>query len=370
MGISGIKLPTSDKWTLFGVDLAALLSTWLRVLCASISPEIKAAFQRPTPRIVVTWAQGKFSFDYHYADHRRPIDQFDALTLSEQPDSLILNEISQWGSVPLKDLSLVLNIDENDILKHQLELPIQVEGELRSAVGFQIEKLTPFRSDQVYFDLLVTSRNRVTKRLWVELLVLPKLQIDTRLQELSRVTGLPLDRITTEQAGDSVNLLGETRSRIRLNRNAWLLLLLGMSVGVAVLSPLIQKRSLMLEQKQQIEALREGAAQVMEKKLSLEGSLKGLNYLMDKKLENPPIAKVIDELSRIFPDEAYVPQLKLKGGEITLKGQGKNVVALIAKLEASPIIESAKFTSAVNRNARTGLDSFSIQLVLARRSSP
>ncbi len=369
MATNKAQLPASSKWIFFGVDLAVLFAAWLKILANSISPQLKLAFQRPLPSVVVTWSNEQLLFEYQYAGQTRRIEQFDKLMLKDHPDAFIMHKIKQLNVASLKDLSLILYVDENDLLKHQIELPMQAEGNLRSAVSFQLDKLTPFNIDQIYFDALVLDKNKIKQKLLVDIFVLPQAPVAPLLKELSRVIGMPFDRITTKKVGNKINLLGELKAKLRLNHNAWLVLFLGLCCSAAIFSPIMQKRTVMLEQKQHIAELREQTAAVIKKKHSLEKNLNGLNYLIAKKSENPPMAKIIEELTRIIPDESYVPQLRFKGNEIIIKGQGKNVVTLIKTLENSALIESAKFTSAVNRNARTGLDSFSIQIILATRSS-
>ncbi len=363
-----MKLSTSGKWLFFGVDLAALLAGWLRILSSSLKPEWKAAFLRSTTRVIANLDQGQVTFELCDKNHKKFIECLELNALKRQPDGLILKEISQWKSVLLKDVSFEVNVGEQALLRQQIELPQQAENNLRQAVGFQLDKLTPFSFEQIYFDVIVVGRNKPTKKIVVELLVYPKASISVYLEDLVRLVGIPLDRIAAEGIPNDVNLLGESKVKFRPNKNVWWVFCLFLCGAIALGSPLAKKRSYMIEQKRQIDALKHEAAGIAQKKLALEKGLKELNFILGKKSTFPPLAEAINELSRVIPDESYVPQLKFKNGLITLKGQGTNVVSLVEKLEASPLVETAKFSATVNRNARTGLDSFSLQIKLADRN--
>lgn len=363
-----MKFSASGKWLLFGVDLGALLAGWWRILSNSLKPEWKEAFLRPTPKIIASLNQNQVIFELCTNRDKKFIECLELDTLNRQPDGLILKEISQWPLVPLKEVSFEVNIGEQALLRQQIELPWQAENNLRQAAGFQLDKLTPFSSEQVYFDVIVVNRNKSTKKIVAELLVYPKTSISTYLEELVRLVGVPLDRIAAQGIPNDVNLLGESKVRFRPNKNVWWVFCLFLCGAVALGSPLVKKRSYMIEQKRQINALKHEAAGIAQKKLALEKGLKELNFILGKKSTFPPLAEAINELSRVIPDESYVPQLKFKNGLITLKGQGTNVVSLVEKLEASPLVKTAKFSATVNRNARTGLDSFSLQIKLADRN--
>lgn len=362
-----MKRLTQDQWELFGINLAAPLSAWWRILSGSIKPEWKEAFLRPALRISASVSQKDVTFSLETQNNKKVIECLELGALKNQPDGLVLKEIGRWQSVSPKELSFEVRVENQAILSREVELPVQAENDLKQAVGFQLDQFTPFDPKEIYYDVRIKNRNRATQSILVEVWVLPKATVSAHLQDLVRVVGLPLDRIAVIGGPDTVNLLEKSKTRFRPNNNFWWAICMILFAGVALSSPLIKKRSHLIEQRGQIEILRSEAAGITEKKQVLEKGLEELKFLLDKKFEVPPLAQVVNELSRTIPDEVYVSQLSFRGRKITLKGQGQNVVSLVEKLQASPVIDAANFSATVNRNAMTGLDSFSMEIVLAGR---
>src|SRR5580765_4978568 len=54
-------------------------------------------------------------------------------------------------------------------LRRELTLPAAAEDKLRQVLAFEMDRQTPFKADQVYFDYRVVQRDAVAKNLKVEL---------------------------------------------------------------------------------------------------------------------------------------------------------------------------------------------------------
>lgn len=360
-----MKADSQNKWSFFGIDVRAVLRDFIGVLLESTPDWLKSAFFRPPIRIAARTAEGRLRFSRISEDRLEEFGALDFESLPQQPAGLLAAEVDAFAVEGGGATLLELQLDDAVVLNKRLELPARVEQSLRQTVSYQLGRLTPFDPDQVYFDVRVVARDKVAKRITAELVVVAKEVCDPLLQAVERVTSRPVDRLTTASLGGEINLLGSGSWKFLPNRNFYLLLVMLLCLGLAIAAPLEKKRAIVIQQKQQINELRSSVANVMAKKQSVAESLDAINYMINAKRENPPITRVISELSRILPDSVYLFALTVKGNKVNLNGEGDGVVALIEALEASPYFEQVKFNASVARNAGTGLDRFSISLQLA-----
>ena len=88
------------------------------------------------------------------------------------------------------------------------------------------------------------------------------------------------------------------------------------------------------------------------------------NRLYTERLQNQPAVAVLNELSRLLPADVWLESLTLDGDKIEMKGQGKDVPALIAILEKDATFRDVNFASATQANAERDTDAFAIEAVL------
>ncbi|MGB8818478.1 MAG: PilN domain-containing protein [Rhizobiaceae bacterium] len=83
-----------------------------------------------------------------------------------------------------------------------------------------------------------------------------------------------------------------------------------------------------------------------------------------KNIENAePVTGVWEELARVLPDSAYLTDLSVKGGEVSISGYAWQAAALVVALEQSPLFSKADFTAPVIKTP--GIEGERFQLSLA-----
>src|SRR5262249_28882279 len=70
-------------------------------------------------------------------------------------------------------------------LRRDLPLPAAAEDKLRQVLSFEMDRQTPFKADQVYFDYRIATRDAAAKNLAVNLTVAPRAQLDPDLAALA-----------------------------------------------------------------------------------------------------------------------------------------------------------------------------------------
>lgn len=355
-----VDFSSADKWTLFGVDVFKLLRAWWAELSRSIPDGVKQLFVRQPARVVIA-CRGEQCVLLADEDGRsNEIAVLDRRTLEQHAPEYLAWQLGEIESRSGSGLAVDMLLEPSSLLRHRLELPLQLESHLRQSVAYQLNRVTPFSEADLYYDVIVRERDTASRKLQAELIAAPKSRVEPLLREMTRLCGREIDRLTTEDLGPAANLLGSRDSRFRPNRNFWLLLALLACLGVLTVAPLLGKRAAMLEQKAAIRELQQGVGELARDKNTLEADGRSLAYIVERRRESPRMATLVDELSYLVPKSIYLTQLAVAKGRVRLTGQGTDVVGLIDILNEANFLEEAKFESTVSRNPRTGLDQFSV----------
>ena len=262
----------------------------------------------------------------------------------------------------------VFCIPAERVLQRNLTLPVAAEDNLRQVLSFEMDRQTPFKADQIYFDSRVTGRDASGRNLNVELVLLPRAQLDQEISALpagaAALDGVDAWRAAPGGARRQINLLPiERRAR---RRDMRLPLNLGLA-ALAVILFLVNMDESLTNRAAAVEAMRAEvdkanteARQVAALRKTLADSIAGANFLSDKKRNNPLTVALLDDLSRRLPEDTFLERLQIENGEAQLQGQSKEAAKLIALLASSTCLGDPRLQGQIQPDARTGKERFQI----------
>ena len=96
----------------------------------------------------------------------------------------------------------VLRTPPDLLLEQEIVLPLTAEPDLKRVVAYEMDRLTPFRAEQVFWTCLAGMRDTVRRRLHVRLTLVPRGRVEPVLAAL-RLAGLVPLRIEAGTAADS-----------------------------------------------------------------------------------------------------------------------------------------------------------------------
>ena len=260
-------------------------------------------------------------------------------------------------------------LPESKALTRAMTLPAAAEENLRQVLTFEMDRQTPFKADQVYFDSRVAARDAATRSLRVELVVLPRSLLDPQLAAVAgeQIQFDGVDVRSDDAAGGSrrgVNLLPvERRARRRDMRLPVNLGLLALALILLVfnMSESLDNRAIAVETMQaEVEKAAVAAREVLELKKTLQDSINGANFLAEKKRNGPLVVALLDDLAARLNDDTYLERLSIENNQIQLQGQSKEAAGLISVLSASPFLANPKLEGQIQPDPRTGKDRFTI----------
>ncbi len=254
---------------------------------------------------------------------------------------------------------VAIALPPRQVLRKQLVLPMAVEEDLLRTLAYDLDRHTPFRPDQVYFDATVTGRDVAKKTIRVDWTAALKTVVDSARRQaedwgVSVVSVLPGPASATPPR---LNLLPEeARPRRTLWRQwqVWAPTALVASIALAVVFvPLVQKRGYAIALLQQTEAERVQAEAASGVRREVERLQTEFNYVLARKYSFPGTVQIIDDVTRVLPDDTWLTQFELKTTvkgkdmqrEVFLRGESGNGGKLISLLEDSKLVEQAALRS-------------------------
>jgi general secretion pathway protein L len=269
---------------------------------------------------------------------------------------------------------LYLCLPPDRMLRKQLHLPLATEENIRQTLAFELDRQTPFKPDQLYFDYKIIDRLETEQVLLVELIVLPKDIVEDHIRQAA-ILGLPITAAVLEQDilryGDkSPNFLPalmqpkSSRRRIWLNFGFFSIALALMTMSIVV--PLWHKREqaivlngLVLEAKMQ-------AARTDVLRTQLDELVAEHNFPVDQKNTRVSTLVLLNELSKLLPDDTWISLFELNGTDLQIQGETGSSSKLIEAIENSGLVKGASYKSPLTQIPGTAMERF--HLAAATRS--
>jgi general secretion pathway protein L len=264
-----------------------------------------------------------------------------------------------------------LLLDINTVLSKAISLPLAAESNLPQVLAFEMDRQTPFKASGVYYDWKIIERGGTSGQLRLQLYVVPRPEVDELIKKVSDA-GISLAGIDV-LVGDNtmgLNLLPVGQRTRTVNRKARLNYALG--AAAAVLLALVMAHSLYLrehqvaELEQAIANVQGEARAVMRIKEQIEDTSEAAGFLAMRRGETPLAIEVLADVTRILPNDTYLDRLVIGKGTVQLQGKSQNAQQLIELVNESVLFEDAAFRGSTRLDARSGLEIFEVNAVVAQ----
>jgi general secretion pathway protein L len=247
---------------------------------------------------------------------------------------------------------VVVSVPPREILRKTLVLPAAVEPSLHQALGYDLDRHTPFKADELYFDAAVVGRIPEKNEIRVDLASCRKSVVDSILRHTT-AWGATVAAVVPEPPATAshsrLNLLPhEARSARAVWKRwqFWLPLGLVASVALAAIAiPLWQKRDYVISLNALANDARAQAGVSEALRTELENKVGDYNFALERKYSYPSAFRVVDEVSRVLPDDTWLTQFEMKSlakgketqREILVRGETANAGRLVQLVEESPL---------------------------------
>lgn len=271
-------------------------------------------------------------------------------------------------------------------LSRQIELPIEVGGQIGSAVALQIESLSPWPAEEVYWGYAAEKPSRDEKTVRVLVGIIPRSILDPFLalfksagvlfsgaslsgiaQAHGHTTTTPAALPGFEESAFKLNVMpaqGRYRhNHLRLAPTYALTALLALMAGAFVLREPYQWSVYGASLGSEIESLKPAVAAVAAREEELRKATTDYEALKSRVEAYDSNLDALRALARLLPPDCWISGYGGQGRTVTVTGFAQSASSVQKVLEESPMFEDVQFASPVVRDA-SGKDRFTIKAVL------
>lgn len=265
------------------------------------------------------------------------------------------------------DRRVALVLPATQVLRRRLVLPLAARDNLRQVVGFDLDRQTPFRAEDIHYGVRELQETAAEGRFVAELAATPRATLDPLLDELVAL-GIHPDRVDVGQ-GDAlagVDLLPPARAPRRVDRRRRLNAALAAAIVLLVFAAMaawLHNRNVALEtMTATVDSMRADAQRVSALRQRLTESAGASGFLARKKTESPSILPVLDELTHRLPDDTWLERFTLNAtGQLGFQGQSPQAARLIDALKGARTIGEPSFQGTIQSDPTSGKERFYMQ---------
>lgn len=344
-------------------QLHRFLDWWGKELLALVPARLLHLFTEQRDEMRLFQRDGMWRIERLHA--RQIVDSLDVPPEADQQAKLDLLRGFVLKAEGKADLVLVM--PERQVLRRRINLPLAAEENLAQVLGFELDRQTPFKADQVWMDYRTLKRDTASKQLLLEVLMVPKTLAEPLMAQFSSpdLRFAAADGLVGEAERAGFNLLPRDQRAKRSRTEQWInvglgLLCLGL-LWAAMEASLGNRESALASLQEKVDAVRKEAQATTKLREELEDAVDGANFLDIKKRAMPITVDVLRDVTIRLPDDTSLSRFQITRGEVQLQGQSDNAAGLIPVLQKSTLIESPAIQGAITPGAQNKKEMFLIQ---------
>ena len=247
----------------------------------------------------------------------------------------------------------VLRLAELDVLGKTVTLPQAAERELDQVLTFEMDRETPFKAEELYWNHRIEAADRKNGRLSVRLVLVPKTNLAPLLTALGQVGIQPRRAEIADgpDAGAHLPLDSDNgRAHQPSGRLMWPAAVCCAALGLAALViPYVRQEIALASIDREIGVGRTAAAEAESLRQEIDrlsGSADFVESERDK--AGRPLA-TLAAATRVLPDDTYLTEMELRQRKVTFTGRSAAAARLIGPLAADGNFRNPGFAAPVTR---------------------
>ena len=258
----------------------------------------------------------------------------------------------------------VLRPPAGALLEQSVNLPLAAETELAAVLRNEMDRLTPFRAEELFWGWRIERRDRATGRLFLRLLLVPKAAVAAVLAaveaaglrpqalEVASARGVEHLSLASPEAGHSTGRGAQIA--------AGLCVILALT---ACLLPIVRQELAIHAAERVIARQRPAVAVVEALRRRLAATVSGADLFSAEtaRVGNP--LRALAAVTAALPDDTYLMAFTLRERQMSLSGRSAAATRLINTLAADPDLQDPAFDAPITRIGDKA-DLFSIRVRL------
>ncbi len=266
--------------------------------------------------------------------------------------------------------AVALVIGEGNGLRRKVELPIAVEERLGQVLAYELDRLTPLRADELYYDFRLLSRNAARGVCLVELIAAPKTRVNEMIAA-AKVKGADVNRLllAPADADAGIDLLKSAakRGEEKTSGNRWitpaLFALCGALALALVIYPIFKKRQQVIAMLPIESSARSDAEAASIVQRQLDKLVTEYNHLLKRKHASPIAVQILEDMGKRLPDDTWAQTFEIKPvanapsgqhpREVIVQGETGSGGKLLQLVQESTLLKDPVLKAAMTRVSPT-----------------
>jgi general secretion pathway protein L len=260
-----------------------------------------------------------------------------------------------------------LNLQRDQGVVRQLQLPVDVKRDLKSALALQIEAISAWPEQDVYWDYIVDKAQDNPKLLMITVVIIPKAVLDPWLQtfEAARIplagasiAGFDVNVIPVKQRGGS--------ARVHVVASYVLVACIAI-VGLALLLREPYQQKVYASQIQhEIDGLEPQVKQLVKQEAEWSTLSKRYQLMLKHLKSRDANLDALKTLSTVLPPDTFLLNYRYQNETVTISGVSASALVVQSALENSPVFQGVQFSAPITRDP-SGKDRFSMTMTIEAR---
>jgi general secretion pathway protein L len=266
---------------------------------------------------------------------------------------------------------LLLRVAPDRGLCKKLSVPLAARRDLKTLLGFEIDRESPFEQSEVYWNFMAGAQDKARGKLDVDLVIVPRSIADAAIAAARDAGFDPAALEVDVGAGKPVLIWIAAQPGMRRILPYRKLIPLaavtgGLAAALVILSFAGQQWSLFIADRT-ISQLRGTAQEASGLQQAANHRLASIRFL-GRGGDSSALA-VLAAATRTLPDDTYLSSLGLHDGHVTMSGYSESAASLIGRLEKSSSFRDPVFDSPLTEAEESDEEKFTISMSLAPADS-
>jgi general secretion pathway protein L len=259
-----------------------------------------------------------------------------------------LAELPEWPNKPP-----VLRLGEVEVLVKTVTLPLAAERDLDQALLFEMDRETPFRPEELYWNHRIETADRQNGRLLVRLVLVPRQRLEHLLERLAQARVRPVRAEIADgpDAGFWLPLDGD-RHPLGRRRRPFVKLLAACCAALALAAlatPFVRQSIVISKLDSALAAGRAAAAESDRLRSDVQRSAGAADLVVKARDKVGHPLAVLAAVTQVLPDDSYLTELQLQQRKLTISGRSAAAARLIGAMAADSAFHNPTFAAPVTR---------------------
>jgi general secretion pathway protein L len=259
---------------------------------------------------------------------------------------------------------VILRPDPAAVLERKVVLPLATEHDVPRVVRYEMDRLTPFTAEQVFWSASVERRDRSAGRLELCLSLLPKTLVQPVFTAMEAI-GHRISAIETaghDGVPRTIDLVPPSPRRQRALAIAYGAI--AVLALIALAAPFVTQSLARGAVEGRIADLKPQIAQVEALRHRIAAGSAGNDAIATEHAGIGDALQVLATVTELLPDDTVLADLSLRQGKLSISGRSRAAPQLIPAMAADPTLHNPSFAAPVTRTPDGKADTFVIRAEL------